>query len=133
MVSMIPTTTGAAKAVGKVIPSLNGKMNGMAVRVPTADASMVDLVVNLSKDASHEDIDAAMREQAEGPMKGILEFCEDPIVSVDIIGNPHSSIYDSLATMTGGKRMAKIFAWYDNEYGYSCRMVDLLVRLAGMA
>ena len=132
MVSMIPTTTGAAKAVGKVIPSLDGKMNGMAVRVPTADASMVDLVVHLSKVATREAIDAAMKAQAEGPMKGILEFCDDPIVSVDIIGNPHSSIYDSLATMMGGKHMAKIVAWYDNEYGYSCRMVDLLIRMVEM-
>ena len=132
MVSMIPTTTGAAKAVGKVIPSLDGKMNGMAVRVPTADASMVDLVVHLSKEATREAIDAAMKAQAEGPMKGILEFCDDPIVSVDIIGNPHSSIYDSLATMMGGKYMAKIVAWYDNEYGYSCRMVDLLIRMVEM-
>ena len=132
MVSMIPTTTGAAKAVGKVIPSLQGKLNGMAVRVPTADASMVDLVVNLEKDITLDDIHGAMKSQAHGPMKGILEYCEDPIVSVDIIGNPHSSIYDSLATMTCGKRMVKVIGWYDNEYGYSCRMVDLLVRMAKM-
>jgi glyceraldehyde 3-phosphate dehydrogenase len=128
--SMIPTTTGAAKAVGKVIPDLNGKLNGMAVRVPTWDGSMVDLTVNLKKSTTLEDIHAAMKEYAEGPMKGILEYCEDPIVSVDVIGNPHSSIYDSDASMMLGDRMAKIIAWYDNEYGYSCRMVDLLIKMA---
>ncbi len=129
-VSMIPTTTGAAKAVGKVIPALNGKLNGMAVRVPTSDASMVDLVVDLEKKATIEDVNGAMKKYADGPMKGVLEFCEDPIVSVDIIGNPHSSIFDSLATMTIGDNLVKILSWYDNEMGYSCRMVDLLVRMA---
>ncbi|MFC1502202.1 type I glyceraldehyde-3-phosphate dehydrogenase [bacterium] len=129
-VSMIPTTTGAAKAVGKVIPALNGKLNGMAVRVPTSDASMVDLVVDLEKKATIEDVNSAMKKYADGPMKGVLEFCEDPIVSVDIIGNPHSSIFDSLATMTIGDNLVKILSWYDNEMGYSCRMVDLLVRMA---
>ncbi len=130
--SMIPTTTGAAKAVGKVIPDLNGKMNGMAVRVPTPDASMVDLVVNLEKEATIDDVNSAMKNYADGPMKGILEYCEDPIVSVDIVGNPHSSIFDSLATMMTGKNMVKVIAWYDNEWGYSCRMIDLLVRMAQM-
>ena len=128
--SMIPTTTGAAKAVGKVIPALNGKLNGMAVRVPTWDASMVDLVADLEKEATIDDINTAMKKYAKGPMKGILEYCEDPIVSVDVIGNPHSSIYDSLASMMMGKKMVKVIAWYDNEWGYSCRMVDLLVRMA---
>ena len=131
-ISMIPTTTGAAKAVGRVIPDLNGKLNGMAVRVPTPDASMVDLVVQLEKEATVDDVNAAMKKYADGPMKGILEYCEDPIVSVDIIGNPYSSIYDSLATMTMGKDMIKVIAWYDNEWGYSCRMIDLLVKMAGM-
>ena len=130
--SMIPTTTGAAKAVGKVIPALDGKLNGMAVRVPTWDASMVDLVADLEKDATLEDVNTAMKKYADGPMKGILEYCTDPIVSVDIIGNPHSSIYDSLATMMMGKNMVKVIAWYDNEWGYSCRMVELLVRMAQM-
>ena len=128
--SMIPTTTGAAKAVGKVIPELNGKMNGMAVRVPTPDGSMVDLVANLEKEATIEDVNAAMKSYADGAMKGILEYCEDPVVSVDIVGNPHSSIFDSLATMMMGKNMVKVIAWYDNEYGYSCRMMDLLIRMA---
>lgn len=129
-VSMIPTTTGAAKAAGKVIPALNGKLNGMAVRVPTADASMVDLVADLEKDATAGDVNAAMKKYAEGSMKGILEYCVDPVVSVDIIGNPHSSIFDSLATMMMGKNMVKVIAWYDNEWGYSCRMVELMVKMA---
>jgi len=131
-VSMIPTTTGAAKAVGKVIPDLDGKLNGMAVRVPTSDASMVDLVVELKKETTVEDVNSAMKRYADGSMKGILEYCEDPIVSVDIIGNPHSSIYDSLAAMSMGSKMFKIISWYDNEWGYSCRMVDLLVKMAEM-
>ena len=101
--SMIPTTTGAAKAVGKVIPDLNGKLNGMAVRVPTPDASMVDLVADLEKKASVVEINAVMKKNADGPMKGVLEYCEDPIVSVDIIGNPHSSIFDSLADFIKGE------------------------------
>jgi len=130
--SMIPTTTGAAKAVGKVIPALHGKLNGMAVRVPIWDASMVDLVVDLKKKANVEEVNAAMKKYAEGSMKGILEYCEDPIVSVDIIGNPHSSIFDSLATMAIGDHMIKVIAWYDNEWGYSCRMVDILVKMARM-
>jgi len=130
--SMIPTTTGAAKAVGKVIPALDGKLNGMSVRVPTWDASMVDFVAVLEKDVTLDDVHAAMKQYAEGPMKGILEFCKDPIVSVDIIGNPHSSVYDSLATMMMGKNLVKVISWYDNEWGYSCRMVDLLVRIAQM-
>jgi glyceraldehyde 3-phosphate dehydrogenase len=130
--SMIPTTTGAAKAVGKVIPDLNGKLNGMAVRVPTPDASMVDLVTVLEKDVTVESVNAAMKKYASGPMKGILEYCEDPIVSVDIIGNAYSSIFDSLATMTIGKNMVKVIAWYDNEWGYSCRMIDLIVKMANI-
>ncbi len=131
-VSMIPTTTGAAKAVGKVIPDLNGKLNGMAIRVPTPDGSVVDLVANLQKDATVEEVNAAMKKYASGPMKGILEYCEDPIVSIDVVGNPHSSIFDSLATMMMGKRMVKVISWYDNEWGYSSRMIDLLVKMAKM-
>jgi len=102
------------------------------VRVPIWDASMVDLVVDLKKKANVEEVNAAMKKYAEGSMKGILEYCEDPIVSVDIIGNSHSCIFDSLATMAIGDHMIKVIAWYDNEWGYSCRMVDILVKMARM-
>ncbi len=127
-VSQIPTTTGAAKAVGKVIPELNGKLDGMAIRVPTPTGSLVDLVVNLKTEATVEEINAAMKKAAEGPMKGILEYTEDPIVSVDIIHNTHSSIFDALSTMVSGKT-AKVLSWYDNEWGYSARVVDLIAKL----
>lgn len=127
-VSQIPTTTGAAKAVGIVIPELKGKMDGMAVRVPTPTGSLVDLVCVLKKEASIEEINAAMKKAAEGPMKGILEYTEDPIVSVDVIHNPSSSVFDALSTMTNGK-MVKVLAWYDNEWGYSVRVVDLAEKL----
>jgi len=127
-VSIIPTTTGAAKAVGKVIPDLNGKLDGMAMRVPTPTGSIVDLVATLKTEATVEEINAAMKKAAEGPMKGILEYCEDPIVSVDIIHNEHSSIFDSLSTMVMGKTV-KILSWYDNEWGYSARVVDLIGKL----
>lgn len=124
-VSQIPTTTGAAKAVGKVIPDLNGKMDGMAIRVPTPTGSLVDLVASLKKETSIEEVNAAMKKAAEGPMKGILEYTEDPIVSVDVIHNPHSSIFDAQSTMVNGN-MVKVLSWYDNEWGYSCRVVDLI-------
>lgn len=124
-VSQIPTTTGAAKAVGKVIPELAGKLDGMAVRIPTPTGSLVDLVVNLKTEATKEEINAAMKEAAEGPMKGILEYTEDPIVSVDIIHNAHSSIFDAESTMVQGKTV-KVLSWYDNEWGYSARVVDLI-------
>ncbi len=127
-VSMIPTTTGAAKAVGKIIPELKGKIDGMAVRVPTPTGSLIDLTVNLEKEATVEEINAAMKAAAEGPMKGILEYTEDPIVSVDIIHNPHSSIFDAKSTMVIGKTV-KVLSWYDNEWGYSCRVVDLAEKL----
>jgi glyceraldehyde 3-phosphate dehydrogenase len=127
-VSQIPTTTGAAKSVGKVIPELNGKLDGMAVRVPTPTGSLVDLVVNLKTEATKEEINAAMKEAAEGPMKGILEYCEDPIVSVDVIHNPHSSVFDAGSTMVQGKTV-KVLSWYDNEWGYSYRVVDLIEKL----
>lgn len=127
-VSQIPTTTGAAKAVGKVIPELNGKLDGMAVRVPTPTGSMVDLVANLKTAATKEEINAAMKKAAEGPMKGILEYTEDPIVSVDVIHNAHSSIFDALSTMVNGKTV-KVISWYDNEWGYSARVVDLIPKL----
>jgi len=127
-VSQIPTTTGAAKAVGKVIPELNGKLDGMAIRIPTPTGSLVDLVVNLKTEATKEEINAAMKEAAEGPMKGILEYTEDPIVSVDIIHNDHSSIFDAQSTMVIGKTV-KVLSWYDNEWGYSNRVVDLISKL----
>jgi len=127
-VSMIPTTTGAAAAVGKIIPSLSGKLNGMATRVPTPTGSLVDLVVNLKTEATVEEINAKMKEAAEGPMKGILEYCADPIVSVDIIHNAHSSVFDAGSTMSMGK-MVKVLSWYDNEWGYSARVVDLIDEL----
>jgi len=127
-VSQIPTTTGAAKAVGKVIPELNGKLDGMAVRVPTPTGSMVDLVANLKVEVTKEQINAAMKKAAEGPMKGILAYTEDPIVSVDIIHDAHSSIFDALSTMVNGKTV-KVVSWYDNEWGYSARVVDLVPKL----
>jgi glyceraldehyde 3-phosphate dehydrogenase len=126
--SQVPTTTGAARAVGKVIPELKGKLDGVAIRVPTPTGSLVDLVAVLKKEATREQINAAMKAAAEGPMKNILEYTEDPIVSVDIIHNPHSSIFDALSTMVNGK-MVKVMAWYDNEWGYSCRVVDLIPKL----
>ena len=128
-VSVIPTTTGAAKAVGKVIPELNGKLNGVALRVPVTTGSIVDLTVKLEKDPSVEEINAAMKTAAQGPMKGFLEYTEDPIVSVDVIGNTHSSIFDAQATMTLGNGFVKVFSWYDNEWGYSNRVVDLAERM----
>ena len=129
-VSQIPTTTGAAKAVGKVIPDLAGKLDGLAIRVPTPTGSLVDLVVNLKTEASKDEINAAMKEAAEGPMKGILEYCEDPIVSVDVIHNSHSSIYDVESLMVQGKTV-KVLSWYDNEWGYSSRVVDLIEKMLG--
>lgn len=128
-VSQIPTTTGAAKAVGKVIPELKGKLDGLAVRVPTPTGSLVDLVAVLKKTATKEEINAAMKKAAEGPMKGVLEYTEDEIVSVDIIHNPASSIFDAQSTMVNGS-MIKVLSWYDNEWGYSARCVDLIEKLA---
>nr|MDK2851207.1 hypothetical protein [Candidatus Cloacimonadota bacterium] len=123
--SMIPTTTGAAKAIGLVIPELNGVLDGMAVRVPTPDGSLVDLSVNLAREVSKEEINQAMKEAADTYLKGILMYTEDPIVSIDIVGNSYSSIFDAGCTYTKGK-MAKILSWYDNEWGYSCRVADLV-------
>jgi len=124
--SIIPTSTGAASAIGLVIPELKGKLDGVSLRVPTPDGSIVDLVVNLEKDVTAEEINAAFKKASESPgLKGILQYCEDPIVSSDIIGNPCSSIFDSLSTMKLGK-MAKVFSWYDNEWGYSTRLIDLI-------
>lgn len=133
-VSIIPTTTGAAKAVGKVIPELNGKLDGFAMRVPTPDGSVVDLVAELNKDVTVEEINAAVKEAAEGEMKGVLQYTEDPIVSIDIVGNPYSSIFDALSTMVlgGSGNFVKVVSWYDNEWGYSNRVVDLVEKLASL-
>ncbi len=127
--SIIPTTTGAAKAVGLVIPELKGKLDGFAMRVPTPDGSVVDLTVELEKEATKEDINAAIKEAAEGSMKGILEYCTDPVVSTDIIGNTHSSVFDSLMTQVIDGKFVKVLSWYDNEYGYSNRVVDLVGKI----
>jgi len=128
--SIIPTTTGAAKAVGKIIPELSGKLNGMAMRVPVKDGSVVDFVAELNKEATPEAVNKAMKEAADGGLKGIMEYTEDPIVSVDIIGNSHSCIFDAASTMTIAKNMVKVIGWYDNEWGYSCRVVDLIEFIA---
>jgi glyceraldehyde 3-phosphate dehydrogenase len=123
--SMIPTSTGAAKAIGLVLPDLKGKLDGFAIRVPTADVSVVDLSVQLAREATVEGINAAMREAASGPLKGILAVCDEPLVSIDFQGNPHSSILDAEYTKVMGGRFAKVLSWYDNEWGYSNRCVDL--------
>ena len=128
--NIIPTSTGAAAAIGEVIPSLAGKLDGMAMRVPVPDGSTVDLVVELDRDVTVEEVNAAVRAAAEGPMAGILEYVEDPIVSTDIIGNPHSSIFDAGGTQVLGGNLVKVMSWYDNEWGYSNRVVDLAERLA---
>ncbi|MEW6214289.1 MAG: type I glyceraldehyde-3-phosphate dehydrogenase [Nitrospirota bacterium] len=125
--NMIPTTTGAAKAVGLVLPELKGKLNGMAIRVPTPNVSVVDLVAELARDVTAEDINTALKKAAEGPMKGILQYSEDPLVSCDLNGNAHSAIVDATLTMVLEGRMAKVLAWYDNEWGYSSRLRDLIL------
>ncbi len=124
--NIIPTTTGAARAVGKVLPHLNGKLDGMAMRVPTPTGSVVDLVVETKSPCTVEAVNAAMKKYAEGPLKGILSYCDEPIVSVDIAGDPHSSIFDAGCTSIIGDNMVKVLSWYDNEWGYSCRVCDLL-------
>ncbi len=126
--SMIPTTTGAAVAVGLVLPELKGKLDGVAVRVPTPTGSVTDLVATLSREVTAEEVNAAMKAAADGPMKGILEYTEDPIVSADIVGNPHSNIFDAGMTSAQGK-LVKVFGWYDNEMGYSARVADLVKRI----
>lgn len=128
-VSIIPTSTGAAKALGLVIPELTGKLDGMSMRVPTPDGSVVDLTCELDKPTTKEEINAMMRQAAEGPMKGVLEYCTDPIVSIDIVGNPASSIFDSLLTQVKDGNLIKIIAWYDNEFGYSNRLAELTVKV----
>ncbi len=130
-INIIPTTTGAAKAVGQVIPELNGKLDGMAMRVPVADGSVVDFVAELEKETNAEEINAAVKKAAEGELKGILEYTQDPIVSSDIVHHPASSIFDSKMTSVIGGNMVKIISWYDNEWGYSSRCVDLFEKFAG--
>jgi glyceraldehyde 3-phosphate dehydrogenase len=124
--SIIPTTTGAARAVGKVLPHLDGKLDGMAMRVPTPTGSVVDLTATLKQSVTAEQINAAVREYAEGELKGILSYCEDPIVSVDVAGDPHSSVFDAPSTSVIDGNLVKLISWYDNEWGYSCRVADLL-------
>ena len=128
--SIIPTTTGAAKAVALVLPQLKGKLDGMATRVPVITGSVTDLVAILDREVTVEEINAAMKKEAEGPLKGIMEYTEDPIVSSDIIGNPHSSIFDAGITAANGN-LIKVVAWYDNEYGYAARTAELVVKMAG--
>lgn len=130
--NIIPSSTGAAKAVGKVIPELNGKITGMAFRVPVQDVSVVDLTVRLQKGASYDDIKAAVKAASEGPMKGILGYTEDDVVSCDFIGDTHSSIFDAKAGISLNDNFVKLVTWYDNEFGYSCRVVDLIKYMASV-
>ena len=127
--NLIPTSTGAAKAIGLVLPELKGRLDGVSVRAPVPCGSLTDLTVRVKRDTDVESVNAAMKRAADGPMKGILEYCTDPIVSSDIVGNPASSIVDALSTAVMEKRMVKVFAWYDNEWGFSNRVVDALLRM----
>jgi len=129
-VNVIPSTTGAAKAVGKVIPALNGKLTGMAFRVPTVDVSVVDLTVRLQKPATYDQIKKAMKKASEGELKGILGYTEDEVVSSDFIGDSRSSIFDAKAGISLNDHFAKVVSWYDNEWGFSCRLVELAVFMA---
>ena len=131
-INIIPTTTGAAKAVGLVLPELEGKLTGMSLRVPVPVGSITDLVATLSKDVSADEVNAAMKAAADGALKGILEYNEDPIVSSDIIGSTYSSIFDSTWTTQIGGNMIKVLSWYDNEFGYSNRTADLIGRIAAL-
>ncbi|MFC2150474.1 type I glyceraldehyde-3-phosphate dehydrogenase [Calditrichota bacterium] len=130
--SSIPTSTGAAKAIGLVIPELKGKLDGFSVRVPVPDGSLVDLTAELKKNTSIEEINAAMKKAAGSSLNGIMEYTEDPIVSIDIVGNSHSCIFDSLLTMVVDGNFVKVVGWYDNEFGYSCRVVDLIEKAAAL-
>jgi glyceraldehyde 3-phosphate dehydrogenase len=130
--NIIPTTTGAAKATGLVIPSLKGKLDGIAVRVPVSDGSLVDLVVELEKNTTAEEINEAMKKASQGSLKGILEYCEDPVVSQDIVDNDHSSIFDSLSTRVMDGNFVKVISWYDNEWGYSLRTVDIMKKMMSL-
>ncbi len=128
--NLIPTSTGAAKAIGEVLPGLKGRLDGIAVRAPVMDGSLVDLVCRVKRTVTKDDVNAAMRAAASGPLKGILEYCEDPIVSNDVIGNPASSVFDALSTNVMQGDLVKVLAWYDNEWGFSNRVVDALLKLA---
>jgi glyceraldehyde 3-phosphate dehydrogenase len=125
-VSMIPTSTGAAKAIALVLPELAGKLDGVSVRVPVADGSLVDLVCETEKEITVESVNAAIKKLAEGKMKRYIEYCEDPIVSCDVIGNSHSTVFDASSTMVTGKNLLKVFSWYDNEWGFSVRTIEML-------
>ena len=127
--NIIPTATGAARAIGKVLPSLDGKMQAMALRVPVPDGSITDLVATLGRNVTLDEVQAVFKAAADGPLKGILKYTEDPIVSSDIVGDPHSCIYDASAAIVPGDNMVKVLGWYDNEWGYSSRLVDLVARL----
>jgi len=129
-VSQIPTTTGAAKAVGLVIPELKGRIDGIAIRVPTANVSLVDLVAVMKKEITEAEVNAAFKAASEGALKGILQYTEEPLVSVDFMSNPHSSIVDGLSTKVLDKNLLKVLAWYDNEWGYSCRLRDLILYIS---
>jgi glyceraldehyde 3-phosphate dehydrogenase len=128
--SMIPTTTGAAKAVALVLPELKGKFDGMAIRVPTPNVSLIDLVVNVRKDTTAEEVNAALKAAADGPLKGIMGYSDEPLVSTDYIGTNESSIVDAMSTKVIDKRMVKVLSWYDNEWGFTNRAMDLLKLLA---
>jgi glyceraldehyde 3-phosphate dehydrogenase len=128
--SIIPTTTGAAKAIGLVLPELKGKLDGISLRVPTPNVSIVDFVAEVEKNTSKEEVNAAMKRAAEGPLRGILQYSEEPLVSIDFRGNAHSSILDAPYTSVIGGNMVKLLSWYDNEWGYSCRVVDLIEYIA---
>jgi glyceraldehyde 3-phosphate dehydrogenase len=128
--NIVPTSTGAARAIGQVLPELAGRLDGMAMRVPVPDGSLVDLTVELERDVTVDDVNEAMATAANGPMKGILSYCTDPIVSGDVIGNSHSSIFDAALTQVIDARMVKVISWYDNEWGYSTRVSELITRVA---
>ena len=130
--NIVPTSTGAARAIGQVLPELDGKLDGMAMRVPVPDGSLVDLTVEIETDATVESVNAAMAKAADGALAGILSYCTDPIVSSDVIGNPHSVIFDAALTQVMQGRMVKVIGWYDNEWGYSTRVAELIHRVAAM-
>src|SRR5690606_19728454 len=131
-INIIPTSTGAAKAVGKVLPQVDGLLTGISLRVPVPVGGVTDLVAVMKKDVTAEEVNAAMKAAAEGPLKGILQYNTDPIVSSDIVGNPHSSIFDAGWTQVIGGSLVKVLSWYDNEFGYSSRTADLIARLASL-
>jgi glyceraldehyde 3-phosphate dehydrogenase len=129
-VNIIPTSTGAARAIGEIMPELKGKIDGIALRVPVPDVSIVDLTASLKKEATKETVNAAFKKAAEGPLKGILEYTEDPIVSSDVLHSTYSAVFDAQSTMVIDKNFVKVLAWYDNEWGFSCRMVEQIEMIA---